>query len=311
MALRHTIKETTYDSVLEPAQPRRPATLTIRLKVFMVPLNPAVPWDEKQWDRSWITTRDMRGIVHGTVTDSDGKPFACRTWLEWEWNAFQIRFKQVVENNWNNQMILLPPDELPEANQITMWSGGLSDQNYLQFVSDPQIPAHARGVFDIELLDSRHHWMAHAIIGVARLENREGHAFRSHAKLITNEDVEIYGYRDYRWPSLFFAHLTAGHEMGHNLKDANGKFRKHIDKDNCTPDDDDDCEYGKTATTRSGIMGGGNVVTEYDAQPWLTRIRRHTHALMWQYIHRINFEHGEAPVSERQRRLRPTGVRTQ
>jgi hypothetical protein len=319
MEIRHTIiDKNTYDSFLKPAQPGRPATLTIRLKVLMVPLNPAVPWDEENWDRSWATTRDKRGIVHGTVTDSNDKPFACRTWLDEEWDAFQIRLKQVVETVWNNQMILLPPDETPVENQLTMqltmwsgWSGGLSDQNYLQFVSDPQIPAHARGVFDIELIDAKYSWTAHAIIGVARLENREGHAFRSKSSLITNEDVEMYVYRDPRWRSLFFGHLTAAHEIGHNLKDENGNNFQHIDKNNCTRNDNDECQYGKTATKLSAIMGGGNVATEYDAEPWLKRIRIHTHTLMWQYIHRIHFENGQAPVSERQRRLRPAGVRTQ
>jgi hypothetical protein len=50
-------------------------------------------------------------------------------------------------------------------------------------------------------------------------------------------------------------------------------------------------------------MGGGSLATEYDAAPWLNRVRRHTGALFgWQFVHRSRFV-GLAPVSARQQRL--------
>jgi hypothetical protein len=53
-----------------------------------------------------------------------------------------------------------------------------------------------------------------------------------------------------------------------------------------------------------GLLGVGQLVTEYEARPWLNRARRHTKALFgWGFIHRIHFNNGAVPVSARQQRL--------
>ena len=51
--------------------------------------------------------------------------------------------------------------------------------------------------------------------------------------------------------------------------------------------DYDELQYGGTAGHYASLMGGGSLATEYDAAPWLNRVRRHTGALFgWQFVHR-------------------------
>jgi hypothetical protein len=62
--------------------------------------------------------------------------------------------------------------------------------------------------------------------------------------------------------------------------------------------------FRRVRLRRLGIMGAGGAATSYEANPWLTRIREHTQALLgWTFIHRINFKRGDASISDRQRRL--------
>ena len=52
------------------------------------------------------------------------------------------------------------------------------------------------------------------------------------------------------------------------------------------------------------LMGAGNVVTEYDAGPWLVRIMRHTgNKLGWRYMHRVDFDTIKYDPTPRQRQL--------
>ena len=54
---------------------------------------------------------NLAGVRKGPVVDYNGSPFPCRSWIANEWNAFKIRFKQMVEVGWNNQILLLPTDD--------------------------------------------------------------------------------------------------------------------------------------------------------------------------------------------------------
>jgi hypothetical protein len=223
--------------------------------------------------------------------------------MEAEFNAFKIKFKQVVEASWNNQLILVPPDAGPDAD-------GLSDEDYLQLVGNTQVPAHVVCALDVELVpDTR---LGNSVIEIARLAKRENFAFRSYQFLITNEDVEFQSGRDGRWPSLRFNQVAAAHEVGHWLADERtndpNRFFPHTDEEYCSKRSghqaNDDCEYGHTPSKRTGLLGAGSVVTEYEAKPWLYRLMRHTHVLFgWKYVHRINFANGAIPVSARQKRL--------
>jgi hypothetical protein len=51
-------------------------------------------------------------------------------------------------------------------------------------------------------------------------------------------------------------------------------------------------------------MGMGQLVTDYEARPWLERVQLHTQAFVgWEIVHRVNFNKGKIPVSDRQKQL--------
>src|SRR5688500_14875296 len=106
MIHRKTVVETNYDSVLHAAQPGKPAELILRMKVHLLPRNPAGPQVVPgQPNFNTVLARDPRGVTKGMVRDANGMSFRCQTWLESEFNAFCIKFKKMVELSWNNQLI--------------------------------------------------------------------------------------------------------------------------------------------------------------------------------------------------------------
>jgi hypothetical protein len=319
VSFRRAIVQSNFDSVFDTAQPGRPAKLTIRLKVFLVPVDPKTPppLDFRSpppppWIITGATVQDRKYAQTGWVRDANSSPFECRTWVESEWNRFNISFKQQVENIWNRQMILLPPDEVEDGD-------GFNDREYLQLVSDPKIPAHVECALDIEL--ANYHFggkypqpQDRPPIGVVMLNKPEGGAFRSYARLLSNEDLEMRTHGFPKWPKLTFLQLAAAHEISHNLTGLNGGYSLHVDAQACkadyaknhTPQDqqDPDCGYARTPQTAQAISGVGNLFTDYEAQHWLNRVRRHTHVLFgWKTIHRNVFITGGAKVSDRQRSL--------
>ena len=111
MTLRRTIMQPNYDSVLDPAEAGRPAKLTIRLKVTLVPLDPSMYWvPESPGSPPTHLADSMANVRRGLVLDYNNTPVTCRSWLVPEWNAYKIRVKRAVEHAWNNQMILLPTE---------------------------------------------------------------------------------------------------------------------------------------------------------------------------------------------------------
>jgi hypothetical protein len=310
MALRRIIAQTNFDSVLDPAQPGRPAQLRIRLKILLLPRDPSVPRDPSGTVFHTHLANATKDIRRGRVPDGNGLPFNCRSWLTWEFNAFTIRFKRMVELVWNNQMILLPPEEIENGD-------GLNDHDYRQFVSSPTVPAHVRCVLEVIPVTAMVSTGFHAPIEVVHLDGPKIAAFRNLQRLLTNESLEFEVNPDHRWPNTAIAQVAAAHEVGHWLgnpvpiTDPN-RYLSHVDAAVCARlpghERNDDCEYGRVAGRRVAIMGAGSVATDYEAAVWLTRIRRHTRALFgWKWIHRVRFNRGEAPVSERQRRLASAG----
>jgi hypothetical protein len=309
MSLKLAIKSDNYDSVLQPARPGMPAKLTLRLQIYLIPTDPSA-FNAEQTGKHFHLAENIAQVRRGVVKDTNEVPFLCRSWLKRDFNAFKISFKRMVELSWNNQIILLPPEDSPDQ-------GGLSDHDYLQFVTSPQDPAHVECALDIEMLpelDISQHPNA-AVMDVVCLDNPGHSRFRSNSGLISNQAVELKGAYDSRWSSVRTYHAPAAHEVGHWLgghgsRDGENRIFQHIDLQYCstlpghTPNNP--CEYGHVLSKHRAMMGAGNLATDYEATPWLTRIRRHTYNLSpWKSIHRIHFNAGKAEVSNRQKQLTP------
>jgi hypothetical protein len=308
MVHRRSIIQSNFDSVLHPALPGRPAQLIIRLRVALIARDPSVPIPRNPSEFGGPLASShpehlashMGEVRRGRLPDANGILFHCRSWLKPEFNAFCIKFKQMVELSWNNQLILLPPDgSAPDE-----W---MSDSDYMNFVSRPDVPAHVQSSIDIGLSNrlSSGRRIPHAWMHVLKLETPANGAFRSYQLLICDEDV------GFTKRSGNLIQVTAAHEVGHWLGNPvppteNKRYFPHIDDAYCaaTPNHHEEDCYGRTAGRRAALLGAGQLVTDYEAQPWLTRVRRHTNVLFgWTSVHRVHFNNRRIPVSDRQRRL--------
>lgn len=339
--IRHLIQEPNFLSVFWEARPSSgfPAELNILLTVFLAPMDPTQPYDVGRWSPPpvprWLSPRMIhllstpklnllfhthladspQQVRRGKVRDYDNTPFSARSWMRREFEEYKTKFKQVVELSWNNQIILIPPEDSKD---------GLSDDDYVSLVpGNPQIPAHVVCTLTLQFVQYQDN--ANAQIQVVRLDRDEARfagrradlmplpdqgEFRSYMLLLTNEDVHRRDTTSYRWPHIWMSQIGAAHEIGHWLGrplpgDDPDRFFPHIDADKYpkTNPEYDELQYGGAAGHRLGLMGGGSLVTPYEAGPWLTRARRHTKALFgWKFVHRTKFV-GFVPVSDRQKKL--------
>jgi len=240
----------------------------------------------------------MAQVRHGQVPDADTPPrlVNCRSWLVPEWNRFTIGFKQVVERSWNNQIFLLPPEG--------QYGDALSDEDYRLLIGNPRIAAHVEGALDIQLMPTNS--VAHAQIEVVHLAQHGLH-FRNEMHLITNESTEFTVRHKAQWPGVSFYQVTAAHEVGHWLHDLTTTVFEHVDRQyalTLPAVQQDDAQYGHVLDRRVALMGSGSLATNHEAQPWLVRVARHTHALFgWTVVHRIHFNNSQEPLPARQQRL--------
>jgi hypothetical protein len=299
MTLQRTIMQDNFDSVLDSAMPGQPAKLTIRLKVQLVPLDPSIAWVPLSPGSPPTHLADsMANVRRGQVLDYNNRPVACRSWLVPEWNAYKIRFKRAVEHAWNNQLILLPTEN----------GDTLSDADYRQLISNANVRAHVEGAIDIELMPPNA--VGHTLIEVVHLENA-GADFRVWMHRISDESVQFARHGHSNWPGWTTGQITAAHEVGHWLRDLNATHFEHVDAEyakTLPAAQRAKAQYGHTLGKKSALMGGGSEVTEHEAQPWLTRIRRQTPMkLGWSMMHAIRFNRVMNEGTDREKRL--MGVR--
>jgi hypothetical protein len=309
MTLRRTIIQSNFDSVLDPAAGATAAKLTISLKVSLVPLDPSAGGTSpvRMHPGPAHLAPNASAIRKGNVVDANYRPVQCRSWMVPEWNAFSIRFKQIVEMSWNNQIILLPWDD-GDPRDV------LGDDDYRQFIANPRIQAHAECALRINLMP-RPGPFDHAVIEVVHVDNPAAH-FRNRMLRISDQSILFKKHFDARWPNAFFGQASAAHEIGHWLHDltqtvfahedatythglhrqpgeTSAQFRKRRDHE----------QYGHVLGRREAMMGAGNLVTEQDAAAWLARIRRHTGKLGWAFVHRVNFGHMLSELPPRQQQI--------
>ncbi|WP_291640804.1 hypothetical protein [Bosea sp. (in: a-proteobacteria)] len=309
MAIRASILEPNYDSFFDPAGPGRPAQIRIRLKVTLVPLDPSTAWARTGHGAKLPGTRpgpappshlaaNQAAIKRGSVIDASSQPVPCRSWLASEWQAFTPRFKHTVENAWNNQMVFLPVEK----------GDTLSDAEFKQLIGNPKAPAHVVGVLEVDLQPAGAD--SHAIIEVAHLAN-PGDSFRDRMTRITDESVLFTVNRftagRARGIGGETGQIAAAHEVGHWLRNPGTKVFDHVDRSYALTlprAQQDNAQYGRTLGRYYSMMGGGSVVTNHDATPWLSRLRRHTPMkLGWVYVHRLHFRWSPQDVSARQKRI--------
>ena len=150
----------------------------------------------------------MANVRRGQVLDYNNNPVACRSWLVPEWNAYKIRFKRAVEHAWNNQLILLPT-ESGDPNDA------LSDADYRQLISNPNVRAHVEGAIDIELMPINA--AGHALIEVVHLDNAGAtSASGCTGSRTSRSSSEALSRRN--WPGWTTGQITAAHEVGHWLR---------------------------------------------------------------------------------------------
>jgi hypothetical protein len=300
MSLRHTIMQQNFDSVLEPAARGRPAKLTIRLKVALLPLDPSAVVDPQGTTIPTPThlADTALQIRQGQVLDYNRRPFRCRSWLRSDWNKYQIRFKRAVEHAWNNQMILLPtPSGDPNDD--------LSDADYRQLISGPGKRAYVEGAIDIQLMPAGSR--GHATMEVVYLENNPGgRHFRVWMDRISNESVQFTRHHHPDWPGWSTGQITVAHEVGHWLKGLSKSHFEHIDAQHARTlpaAQRGTVQYGRTLGRKAALMGSGSLITGHEAGPWLTRIRRHTSMKFgWTMMHSHYFRKVANELTDREKR---------
>jgi hypothetical protein len=313
MPFRASITGQNFDSFFDRANGPQPARIRIQLKVTLVPLDPSTAWARSSHsaplpaDMPSATippdhlAPDMSAIKRGNVADANGQAVACRSWLVSEWSEFVTRFKQSVEHAWNNQMIFLPTESGVRGDE-------LSDDDFRMLIGNPRLPAHAAGALEIEVQPKG--TIGHAIIEVAHLQN-PGATFRARMTRISDESVlfkhHTFVYGRSRGVEGETGQITAAHEVGHWLRDPTTQVNEHIDRAHSRTvpaAQRGKAQYGKTLGRYHSLMGGGSVVGEHEAQPFIARLRRHSPMkLGWSLMHRIHFQQNLGKISDRQRRL--------
>src|SRR5262245_44047338 len=188
---RTVIQEPNFTSIFWEARPGGggftpvPAELEINLSVHLAPMDPSTPYSALRSDAPrlfgslfspefrelfWPPKANLnfhthladtpQQILKGLVSDTADPPqkFRARSWMRGEFAKFKSDFKRLVELSWDNQMILLPPEDPKD---------GLSDDRYMDLVGNPNIPAHVVCSLTIRLVDDPD--SANAVIQVVHL----------------------------------------------------------------------------------------------------------------------------------------------
>ncbi|AMJ61086.1 hypothetical protein AXW83_13005 [Bosea sp. PAMC 26642] len=240
--------------------------------------------------------------------DANGSMVDCQTWLLSEWSEFRRRFKHTVENAWGNQMLFLPSEGHSADSK-------LSDADFKRLVGNPKMPAHVQGALEIDLVETAE--AAQAVIEVINLK-RAGTRFRDQMTRISNESVQ-FTHREFKFGKSRSVdgktgQITAAHEVGHWLRGPTQRVFEHIDRqamlkkgkaDASVPKKVlDRMQYGETLGRYYSLMGGGSVVGDHEAGPWMERLAKHTHLTGgWVFVHKQHFHWSVGDISPRQKRL--------
>ena len=277
--------------------PGQPAKLTIRLKVLCVSAGSVDPLGAAQpWIASYPSGNSMANVRRGQVLDYNNNSVTCRSWLVPEWNADKIRFKRAVEHAWNNQLILLPTDSSDP-------NDALNDADYRQLIGNPNVRAHVEGAIDIALMPLN--TAGHALIESAHLDFRQPVPrvdAQDHLTVGSVPDISrpqppgLVDRSDHRCPR---GRSLAARRQRHPFR----PYRCGSTPRHCQPRSRPK-RNGRTLGRKEALMGDGSRVTEHEARPWLTRIRRQTPMkLGWSMMHSIEFRRVMSETTDREKQL--------
>jgi hypothetical protein len=308
---KKTVQDVNYDSVFTPAQSGKAASLEILLKLALLPHDPKAgqssltfAGESRSASKGHKTVSDRTQVEYGRVKDAKDFRFNCKTWLKADFNAFRDKFVSVVQGVWNNQIVLIPPEE--GLGPLILQELTLSGNKF------PYLDAKLRITFR-DLADTSNQ-RSHGSMAVALLDRQnagkqednvvtQSFRFGANMLMICNEDIEPRTAEIERDTGKFNrTSIAAAHEVGHWLgspvpdEQVDRPFY-HIDQGKCAQSIYEDCTYGSTKERTNSIMGAGMKALEYDAEPWLRRIRQHSNVKNdWMFIHKddlkLYLEHG-------------------
>ncbi len=213
------------------------------------------------------------------MTDGNKTRFSIIDWDYASKAKFATGFQKVAEAAWNYRFTLMPPKEYGEFDYLDPSGVWIVRPNILCLFRLKLVRTVTSGYIR-PLISANDN--PHAIVNVVRvpsenvsvsfkdgsfvLKKMHGHVFRSNSGLLTNFDVED------------LSHYTVMHEVGHLLGQPHIKCMGFRPLPVCSVDGSADETYGRGdhPEEHANVMGGGDMLTAINAQPWMHRIREHT-----------------------------------
>ena len=191
---------------------------------------------------------------------------------EQEFENFKIEFKRINEAYWSNKFWIIPPDSY-DAFDVIVNVGGVNKIYRPNVKFDLRIlyansESEADGTFVVHNAwriagGQRHQLLSHSS---TMLPVRDGQEDLSQAE---RHRGHLYTYANEPTPGSVWGQTASIHEFGHTIGEDHVGI--HLGTPGCHFGDNDDtdiCYQSPTGDT-GNIMGGGTMVEDWNAEPWM------------------------------------------